>query len=67
VLLFGLGVALGTVWLILAAGVAAVLMHRLAVLPEERHLAAAFGTDWTDYAAVTPRWVGVRRARPPSA
>jgi protein-S-isoprenylcysteine O-methyltransferase Ste14 len=66
-LLIGLGVLLGNAWLLLGAIIAAVLMHRLAVLPEEHHLSAAFGAEWTDYAASTPRWIGLRRDRPPSA
>jgi protein-S-isoprenylcysteine O-methyltransferase Ste14 len=58
--LAGLGVALDTAWLIAAALVMAALVHRLAVLPEERHLARRFGPDWEAYARSTPRWIGLR-------
>lgn len=52
----GLALATGNVWrwpvlLPLFLG-----LHNLAVLREERHLAARFGEDWLAYKASVPRW-----------
>lgn len=58
-LLLGLAVGLGSLWMLAAAAVDALATHRLAVLREERHLAARFGDAWTAYAARTPRWIGL--------
>lgn len=59
-LVAGAGLLLGIAWLVLAALLAAVLTHRLAILREERHLAARFGREWDAYAARTPRWLFFR-------
>jgi protein-S-isoprenylcysteine O-methyltransferase Ste14 len=56
-LVAGAGLLFGIAWLLLAAAAAAVATHHLAILREERHLAARFGGDWHDYAARTPRWL----------
>ena len=45
-------------WLVLLAGANAYLLHHLAILREERHLAARFGAEWHAYARRTPRWIG---------
>jgi protein-S-isoprenylcysteine O-methyltransferase Ste14 len=55
--LSGAGLVLQSTWLIVAAALSAVLVHHLAVLREERHLAAKFGASWQDYASRTPRWL----------
>jgi protein-S-isoprenylcysteine O-methyltransferase Ste14 len=39
-------------------GVFAVALNRAARL-EEAALAARFGEDWREYAARTPRWIGI--------
>ena len=57
---FGAGLALGLPWLLTAAPLAAVLVQKLAIEREERHLAARFGKDWRDYAARTPRWLLIK-------
>jgi len=41
--------------------IAAVLVDRLAIRREERHLAARFGPAFADYARRVPRWIGRRR------
>ena len=56
-LIAGAGLAAGNLWLILLAPVAAVLRQRLAVEPEEQHLAARFGEAWRAYAATVRRWL----------
>jgi protein-S-isoprenylcysteine O-methyltransferase Ste14 len=56
-MLSGAGVAFSSLWLLLAAGAAAVATHFLAILREEKHLAAKFGSKWDAYAAITPRWL----------
>lgn len=55
--LLGAGVAFNSAWLVLAALAAAVFVHFLAILREERHLSARFGKQWDDYASRTPRWL----------
>lgn len=60
--LMGAGLALHSTWLLIAAALSAALVHRLAVLPEEAHLAAKFGAAWEAYALRTPRWIGMPRS-----
>ena len=57
VVLAGLGLAVGNLWFLPAAAVAALLTQRLAIVREEAHLAALFGDEWTSYAARTRRWL----------
>ena len=52
---FGVGLALGSEWLVVLACVMPVLLQKLAVEREERHLEARFREEWRAYAA------GVRR------
>ena len=55
---FGLGLVLQNGWLLVAAPLAAVATHRLAVLREQAHLDAKFGDQWRAYAArVKPWWL----------
>ena len=56
-LLIGIGLAFGNLWFVLMAFVCAVLVDRLAIRREERHLAVRFGDDWIAYVATTPRWL----------
>jgi protein-S-isoprenylcysteine O-methyltransferase Ste14 len=44
-------------WWLALAPVFAVALDRLAVRPEERHLAARFGEDYRDYSARVRRWL----------
>jgi protein-S-isoprenylcysteine O-methyltransferase Ste14 len=60
-LLFGVGMAFASIWLLAGAVVAAVLVDRLAIRREERHLAARFGKAYADYARQVGRWFGRRR------
>ena len=60
-LLAGLGVALPSAWMAAGALLAALLVDRLAIRREERHLSARFGPAYADYVARVPRWIGVRR------
>jgi protein-S-isoprenylcysteine O-methyltransferase Ste14 len=58
-LILGLGIAFDSSWSFAAALADALLTHRLAVVREERHLEAKFGSAWRRYAARVPRWVGL--------
>ncbi len=58
VLLSGLALALHWPWLLACALLSAVLVDRLAIRREERHLSARFGQAFTDYATRVPRWIG---------
>ncbi|HRF07498.1 MAG TPA: isoprenylcysteine carboxylmethyltransferase family protein [Xanthobacteraceae bacterium] len=55
--LAAMGLAFANLWFAVLAAFMAVLLHRLAILREEAHLAARFGKAWDDYAARTPRWL----------
>ncbi len=52
----GLALALQNGWLLLAAPVAAVLTHHLAVKREALHLEAKFGKHWNAYASRVKAW-----------
>jgi protein-S-isoprenylcysteine O-methyltransferase Ste14 len=56
--LAGAGLLLSNPWLPVGAILAARAVARLAILPEERHMAARFGEDWAAYARRVPRWLG---------
>ena len=56
-LMLGAGLLFGIAWFLLAGLSAAYLVQKLAIEPEERHLAAKFGAAWRDYTARTPRWL----------
>ena len=55
-LVAGIGLALGRLWLVLLAPLLAVALQELAIKREERHLEARFGAAWRDYAARVRRW-----------
>lgn len=59
-LLIGIGLVLGSVWMIGGAFVAALLCDRLAIRREEQHLQARFGEAFTVYARRVSRWIGGR-------
>lgn len=52
----GLGMAVQNSWLLVAAVAAALFTHKLAVVREEAHLSAKFGSAWDDYASRVRRW-----------
>ncbi len=56
-ILAGFGGIANSLWYWLAAGVALLLVDRLAVRPEEAHLAARFPEEWAAYAARVRRWL----------
>lgn len=57
-LLAGLGLGMGSLWVMATSIADALLTHRLAVLREERHLERRFGSAWSAYASDVPRWLG---------
>lgn len=57
-LLAGLGFMFDNPWFFVAAPMAAIMVHKLAILREESHLASLFGSDWEEYRQATPRWIG---------
>jgi protein-S-isoprenylcysteine O-methyltransferase Ste14 len=56
--IFGIGVAFSG-WFLLAAPLAAIIVHHLAILREEEHLKSRFGIAWVAYSSRVPRWIGV--------
>ncbi len=56
-LLFGVAELTNNLWFVIAAIVFAVLVTVLQILPEERHLAHIFGTDYDAYKQRTRRWI----------
>lgn len=56
-LLLGAAELTKNIWFVAAGVVFAVLVHRLAVIPEERHLEARFGDEYRDYKSRSRRWL----------
>lgn len=56
-MLFGLAELTSNIWFVIAGLLFAVAVTWLAILPEERHLEARFGTAWIDYKEKTRRWI----------
>jgi protein-S-isoprenylcysteine O-methyltransferase Ste14 len=56
-LVSGVGLYFGNLWLIAAAFIAALLTQELAIKREEKHLALKFGKAWTAYTEKVPRWL----------
>lgn len=56
-MLLGLAELTKNFWFAIAAAHFAVLVTKLAIVPEERHLEAKFGDDWRAYAERTGRWI----------
>jgi protein-S-isoprenylcysteine O-methyltransferase Ste14 len=54
---FGLGVALGNLWISLLAPVALLVVHFIAVLPEERYLEERFEDAYREYRRRVRRYV----------
>jgi protein-S-isoprenylcysteine O-methyltransferase Ste14 len=52
----GVGVCLGNVWILLLGPLALVLVHFIAVLPEEAYLGERFGEDYARYRASVRRY-----------
>lgn len=53
----GLGIALNDIWVSLFAPVSLLLVHFIAVLPEERYLAGKFGESYRGYVARVRRYL----------
>lgn len=56
-LTFGLGLWLGSTWVAALTPLLAYALQKLAIEPEERHLARRFGPDFAAYVARTRRWL----------
>lgn len=59
-MMVGAGLGFGNPWLIVTGLMAAVLVLKLAILREERHLEALFGPAWLAYRGRVRRWIGRR-------
>lgn len=55
-ILIGLGLALNNPWFLLLAGVALLIVHFLAVLPEEKYLNEKFGRSYAEYRTKVRRY-----------
>lgn len=53
----GLSLATWNPWLLAGAGALGLLLHHLAVIPEERFLAGRFGDEYAEYRARVRRWL----------
>lgn len=53
----GLGLALRSTWLLIAAPCVAVALTRLAIEPEEAYLARRFGAAYLNYTSRVRRWI----------
>jgi protein-S-isoprenylcysteine O-methyltransferase Ste14 len=54
---FGLGLALGNLWISLFAPCALLVVHFIAVLPEEKYLGEKFGKAYQEYLAKVRRYL----------
>lgn len=66
-LLIGVALALGRPWLLATAVISALLVDRLAIRREERHLMARFGAAFAEYKKRVPRWFGLPHRRGPDS
>lgn len=57
ILIFGIAVGIGSLWLVLTALTGAAATQKLAIEPEERHLRALFGTEFENYCSRVRRWL----------
>lgn len=57
VLMFGVGLIVGSVWFFALGFLAAYATAKLAIEPEEKHLRAKFGKKYLDYCKRVRRWV----------
>jgi protein-S-isoprenylcysteine O-methyltransferase Ste14 len=57
VIVIAVGLVAGNAWLIVLAVPAGLVLTRISIVPEERHLAAQFGKRYRDYAARVRRWI----------
>jgi protein-S-isoprenylcysteine O-methyltransferase Ste14 len=57
ILVSGIGLYFGNLWLLPAAFIAALLTQELAIKREEKHLAFKFGEAWTTYTSKVSRWL----------
>ena len=55
-ILLGVGVALGSLWFLVALPIAIFAVTKLAIEPEERYLAEKFGTVYLEYKSRVRRW-----------
>ena len=53
----GVGLVAASMWALLALPLELALLHWGAVVPEERYLAAKFGTTYADYTGRVRRWL----------
>lgn len=58
VMMVGAGLAFGNLWLIVTGLFAALVVLKLAIEREERHLEALFGPAWLAYRSRVRRWIG---------
>jgi protein-S-isoprenylcysteine O-methyltransferase Ste14 len=56
-ILIGLGLALNNLWFSSLAAVALLVVHFMAVLPEENYLKEKFGRSYEDYRAKVRRYI----------
>jgi protein-S-isoprenylcysteine O-methyltransferase Ste14 len=57
VILLGFLFLTGSPWFLLMSALFVVLVDRLAIRGEERHMEALFGEAWRRYAASVRRWI----------
>lgn len=53
----GLALATGVLWFLIAAPLSGLVVQKLAIEREERHLQARFGKKWRDYSKKVRRWI----------
>ena len=57
VVYLGIGLSLGSLWIIIMFIPLIYLVQRLAIIPEEQYLESKFGDQYLDYKAAVRRWI----------
>ncbi len=56
-LVFGIAVAMGSIWVLLSLVPALIIMHYGVIIREEAYLERKFGEDYVDYKSNVRRWI----------
>jgi protein-S-isoprenylcysteine O-methyltransferase Ste14 len=58
IFLLGVALLLNSLWIIIILLLSMIICHYVLIIPEERYLAAKFGSEYEEYFASVNRWLG---------